>query len=181
MLKSALFRGGLTTETLNTLLVDEHTIHHGPDTCTGQPDSWHDNFVHPQAAAVTISRPQTNSVSRIPDDTTIEGGVVDLGGDTRPQNKAYSYDESESIGTPEKEEGVQGPVHHVPVHDQRTILVTNLSDRTTHKDLAGIVRGGRLLDIFLRNDRSATISFVEGAGMSGARSAHALYLSISDR
>ncbi|KAF7443689.1 hypothetical protein A1F99_117630 [Pyrenophora tritici-repentis] len=35
--------------------------------------------------------------------------------------------------------------------------------RTTHKDLASIVRGGRLLDIFLRNDRSATISFVEGA------------------
>ncbi|KAJ4382104.1 hypothetical protein N0V86_002433 [Didymella sp. IMI 355093] len=35
--------------------------------------------------------------------------------------------------------------------------------RTTHKDIAGVVRGGRLLDIFLRNDRSATVSFVEGA------------------
>jgi hypothetical protein len=38
-----------------------------------------------------------------------------------------------------------------------------LSDHTTHKDLAGIIRGGRLLDIHLRNDRSATVSFVEGA------------------
>jgi hypothetical protein len=43
------------------------------------------------------------------------------------------------------------------------VYITNLSERTTHKDLAGIIRGGRLLDIFLRSDRSATVSFVEGA------------------
>lgn len=43
------------------------------------------------------------------------------------------------------------------------MYITNLSERTTHKDLAGIIRGGRLLDIFLRSDRSATVSFVEGA------------------
>jgi hypothetical protein len=57
----------------------------------------------------------------------------------------------------------QGPAQRIPLHDQRTVLITNLSDRTTHHDLTTIVRGGRLLDIFLRNDRSATISFVEGA------------------
>lgn len=50
-----------------------------------------------------------------------------------------------------------------PRTDQRTILITNLSERTTHQDLVGILRGGRLLDIYLRNDRSATVSFVEGA------------------
>ena len=57
----------------------------------------------------------------------------------------------------------QEHAQRIPLHDQRTILITNLSERTTHKDLASIIRGGRLLDIFLRNDRSATISFVEGA------------------
>jgi hypothetical protein len=51
----------------------------------------------------------------------------------------------------------------VHIQDRRTLLVTNLSDRTTHKDLAAVVRGGRLLEIYIRNDRSATISFVEGA------------------
>jgi hypothetical protein len=57
----------------------------------------------------------------------------------------------------------QAPTHRIPLHEQRTVLITNLSERTTHKDLASIIRGGRLLDIFLRNDRSATVSFVEGA------------------
>lgn len=50
-----------------------------------------------------------------------------------------------------------------PRNDQRTILISNLSDRTTHKDLVDIIRGGRLLDMYLRTDRSATVSFVEGA------------------
>lgn len=51
----------------------------------------------------------------------------------------------------------------IPVYDQRTVLITNLPERATHKDLVSVVRGGRLLDIFLRHDRSATVSFVEGA------------------
>lgn len=50
-----------------------------------------------------------------------------------------------------------------PRNDRRTILISNLSDRTTHKDLEDILRGGRLLDIYLRSDRTATVSFVEGA------------------
>ena len=52
---------------------------------------------------------------------------------------------------------------HYAREEQRTIIVKNLSDRATHKDVAGFVRGGLVLDIYLRtNDRSASISFVEG-------------------
>ncbi len=48
--------------------------------------------------------------------------------------------------------------------EQRTIVAQNLSDRTTHKDIVNILRGGAVLDIFLRsNERSASISFVEGS------------------
>jgi hypothetical protein len=32
-----------------------------------------------------------------------------------------------------------------------------------YKDITGMVRGGRLLEIYLRNDRSAVVSFVDGA------------------
>ena len=47
--------------------------------------------------------------------------------------------------------------------EQRTIVAKNLSDRTTHKDIVNFVRGGLVLDIYLRsNERSASISFVEG-------------------
>lgn len=45
---------------------------------------------------------------------------------------------------------------------QRTIVAKNLSDRATHKDIVDVIRGGAVLDIFLRtNERSASVSFVE--------------------
>ena len=48
--------------------------------------------------------------------------------------------------------------------EQRTILMRNLSERTTHKDLEDVVRGGAVLDLYLRsNEKSASVSFVEGS------------------
>ena len=46
--------------------------------------------------------------------------------------------------------------------EQRTIFVRNLSDRATHKDIIDFVRGGLVLDVYLRSwERIASISFVE--------------------
>lgn len=106
----------------------------------------------------TSTHPETSPIS---DDTAIGGGF--LASQPRTDfHRATSYDHSELFDSPPKNDD-QERFQRIPVHDQRTVLITNLSDRTTHKDLAGIIRGGRLLDIFLRNDRSATVSFVEGA------------------
>lgn len=45
---------------------------------------------------------------------------------------------------------------------QRSILLANLPEGTTHADAVEVVRGGLLLDIHLRsNDRSCVISFLE--------------------
>lgn len=53
---------------------------------------------------------------------------------------------------------------HYGRNEQRTIVMKNLSDRTTHKDLADVLRGGALLDIYLRShDRTASVSFLEGS------------------
>ncbi len=53
---------------------------------------------------------------------------------------------------------------HFGRNEQRTIVIKNLSDRTTHKDLVDVIRGGALLDIYLRShDRTASVSFLEGA------------------
>jgi len=47
---------------------------------------------------------------------------------------------------------------------KRTVLLCNLPDGTTHSDITSSVRGGMLLDIYLRShDRSASISFLEEA------------------
>ncbi|KAI4253695.1 MAG: hypothetical protein LQ352_003532 [Teloschistes flavicans] len=49
-----------------------------------------------------------------------------------------------------------------PKQDRRTIVLKNLCDRITHKDVVTVVRGGSLLDVYLRpQDRSASVSFVE--------------------
>ncbi|KAJ4292157.1 hypothetical protein N0V88_005785 [Collariella sp. IMI 366227] len=46
----------------------------------------------------------------------------------------------------------------------RTLQLSNLADGTTHADITNAVRGGMLLDIFLRgHERSATISFLNSA------------------
>ena len=43
----------------------------------------------------------------------------------------------------------------------RTILLTNLPEGVTHADVTRVVRGGQLLDVYLRaNDRSVAISFL---------------------
>jgi hypothetical protein len=43
----------------------------------------------------------------------------------------------------------------------RTILLSNLAERTTHADITNVVRGGQLIEIFIRHrERSASISFV---------------------
>ncbi|KAF8865820.1 hypothetical protein BDZ45DRAFT_796076 [Acephala macrosclerotiorum] len=45
---------------------------------------------------------------------------------------------------------------------KRTVLLANLPENTTHTDLADAVRGGMLLDLYLRtHDRTASISFLE--------------------
>lgn len=47
---------------------------------------------------------------------------------------------------------------------QRTVLLFNLPDGTTHADICESVRGGMLLDIYLRfHDNAASISFLEQA------------------
>ncbi|KLU89037.1 hypothetical protein MAPG_08015 [Magnaporthiopsis poae ATCC 64411] len=46
----------------------------------------------------------------------------------------------------------------------RTIQISNLPDGATHADITAVVRGGLLLDIFMRqHDRSATVSFLHAA------------------
>ena len=49
-------------------------------------------------------------------------------------------------------------------NDQRTVMIKNLLERTTHKDVEDVIRGGAVLDIYLRShEKSASVSFVEGS------------------
>ena len=47
-------------------------------------------------------------------------------------------------------------------HDDRTLLLTGLSNRTTLADIIKAVRGGQLLNLYIReHERTATVSFVD--------------------
>jgi hypothetical protein len=87
------------------------------------------------------------------------------GGQSRvASHQTVSYGQPDSsVDSPSKEDEDVEHTDRASVHEQRTVFITNLAECTTHQDLASIIRGGRLLDIYLRNDRTATVSFVEGA------------------
>jgi hypothetical protein len=166
LLKSALFRGGLTAETLDTLLSGENEVIQEESALPAayNTNTWEDNFGMTQSLPVVMKAPRQYEASPDSDNTAVGDSLQH-----RPQphsyNRVYSFGQPDSsIDTPLKDDDFQTLSNpRVPTHDQRTVLITNLSEHTTHKDLVGIIRGGRLLDIFLRNDRSATVSFVEGA------------------
>ena len=86
----------------------------------------------------------------------------------RPSNGKDSHDDTSFPSDVDKDDQYlaipSSEKQHYARNEQRTVLIKNLSDRTTHKDIVDIVRGGALLDIYLRsNDKSASVSFVEGA------------------
>ncbi|KAF2687407.1 hypothetical protein K458DRAFT_415662 [Lentithecium fluviatile CBS 122367] len=164
LLKNALFRGGLTAETLDTLLSGESGAASNDEQTsqTTQTNTWEDKFARPQSVPVKMSAPRYGDASPNSDNTAVGEGLQPRPPHSYARVCSFVQPDS-SVESPKEDDAYHDSSQKVPVHDQRTILIANLSERTTHKDLVGIIRGGRLLDIFLRNDRTATISFVEGA------------------
>ncbi|KAF2765246.1 hypothetical protein EJ03DRAFT_280487 [Teratosphaeria nubilosa] len=60
-------------------------------------------------------------------------------------------------------EGVHGNSTHPvqPAHEQRTLYLSGFSERTTLRDLISVVKGGKLLSVNLRPERSATVTFLD--------------------
>ncbi|KAG9199468.1 hypothetical protein G6514_008431 [Epicoccum nigrum] len=165
LLKSALFRGGLTTDALNTLLAGESEA--TPADTSGYQCGSNEAFTKSKARPVTLRAPHEDHSPLDSDDTETVSDCIDL---VRPPplHRAYRDVSIGPVVNNTSEPGSRYSVgfgcrERIPTYDQRTVLVTNLTERTTHKDIAGVIRGGRLLDIFLRSDRSATVSFIEGA------------------
>ncbi|KAH0555695.1 hypothetical protein GP486_006359 [Trichoglossum hirsutum] len=134
-----------------------------------------------EVGGVTFSRPTASVQVRITappggQDHTARNGSGGGGGVLRQRSgNNHSHpttNENECFPPdgPEKDEawnvnghGRSKPDKHLR-NDQRTLLLTNLSDRTTHKDIINVIRGGMLLDVYLRTaERTASVSFVDGS------------------
>jgi len=153
-----LFRGGLTTEALDTLLAGENGA-----ISESSPYDYASDGTLAKSSNSLVSPPRSYNAESSP-----SSNLAVLRNRRLPSGTghALSYDELESsVGSPyrEREDFYAARSQAVAVHPQRTVLITNLHERTTYQDLVGIARGGRLLNIFLSNNRSATLSFVEGA------------------
>ena len=48
-------------------------------------------------------------------------------------------------------------------HEPRTLYFSGFSQHTTYRDLISVIKGGKLLNINMRSERSATVTFYEGA------------------
>ena len=163
ILRNALFRGGLTSETLNLLIAGQPGSTEDNDDFV-KVESWESTFTLPKTAPVTVTSPDPPPQASNNLNSTTSYLNARAGFD-RKQSFGMASVESAGLDEHFMPEGTDAYAARAPFprNDQRTILITNLSDRTTHKDLVDIIRGGRLLDLYLRNDRTATVSFVEGA------------------
>lgn len=130
-------------------------------------------FPRPTRVPVTISRPSGNGNETpsnsgwTPKNYSGSGSFhKDRAGSFARQHSSMQDDSS--FPSDEKEDGCFPNSKTEKLQyaraENRTLIIKNLSDRATHKDIVDIIRGGAVLDIFLRaNERSASVSFVEGS------------------
>ncbi|QDS75345.1 hypothetical protein FKW77_002095 [Venturia effusa] len=160
-LRNALLKGGLTPETLDLLISGAESEENDEE--PGFHTNQGNQYGHRPPVAVTLTR---SAAAALTPDLSDRIGNQGYPSHARNYDRSYSFGAADSgvtFAAKDEEPTGSGLRSGLPHNDQRTILFTNLSDKTTHKDITDLVRGGRLLDVYLRNDRCATVSFVEGA------------------
>ena len=153
------------------------------DTGTPQPDGVLDNsssltggddYLYDSQKPPTLSRQSGNTYGSYTGQHAVWSSKEHASPRSKPKSSlfgrkySFGHDDTSYPSEPDRDDAsrvVQRPERQQYARaEQRSIVAQNLSDRTTHKDLLQVIRGGTVLDIFLRNnERSASISFVEGS------------------
>ncbi|TKA70435.1 hypothetical protein B0A55_07892 [Friedmanniomyces simplex] len=191
LLKAALFQGGITAETIGLLISGVDTTEQRKDSGSltnawaydfssqvplhGQPSSqphssdFDRGMPWRQPATFNVapgSGPfqngnglsmQTSSNLRVP----ALSRQVSYGAQSSVPDEA-AFDDAGSI----PEEGTHHRTNNAGSQanqERRTLYFAGLSDRTTYRDLLSVIKGGRLLGVNLRSERSATVTFLDGA------------------
>jgi len=174
-LRDALYRGGIPLETMEILIsgdsalqspteeLADHTTYRTGDFASNKAQS---RPVQLSSPSSTFAPSSTNPYRSM----RAHSGNGPASGRRGSNGRDYGYchDENSMLSDIDRDD------HHLSVppserqhfarNEQRTILIKNLSDRVTHKDIVDVVRGGAVLDIYIRStDKSASVSFVEGA------------------
>ncbi|KAK4153677.1 hypothetical protein C8A00DRAFT_33551 [Chaetomidium leptoderma] len=165
-LRQNLLRGGVGEETVDLLSQDDEKIQTGrAEKAEPNEDGGARLYSSTQQAPSGAygqqkDRSHGSPNGRYPERSTWADGDVD-------------EDEGDENAASETDSPVEGPpgANYVKSQSQRpqferqcarTIHLSNLADGTTHADITNAVRGGMLLDVFLRShDRSAMVSFLK--------------------
>ncbi|MCJ1379838.1 hypothetical protein MMC17_002941 [Xylographa soralifera] len=174
-LRDALYRGGIPPETLEILISGDSALQSSTEELTNQTTCRAGDITSNKAQSRPVgqSSPSSNftptsTTPYLPIRAHSGNGHTSGRRGSNGRDYGYSHDENSVLSDIDKgDHHLAVPIperQHFARNEQRTILIKSLSDRVTHKDIVDIVRGGAVLDIYLRStDRSASVSFVEGA------------------
>ncbi|KAI7042033.1 hypothetical protein KC327_g5852 [Hortaea werneckii] len=195
LLKSALFQGGITAETLDILISGAGSggtrkdsgasgLKTGPDTFDSQSSAYYSNLNYQSQNGLyqdvgwrRNGSMLSSSAFRDSNSQQTQAGATlqvpslsrhaSYGAPTSsiPDDSAFDDDDDEDDDNL-IEEGrrsvLQTPGLH-PSNERRTLYFSGFSDRTTYKDFVSVIKGGQLLSINLRPERSGTVTFLDGA------------------
>jgi len=175
-LKQALLAGGLAPEAL-AILISPTDVY----ATKLQSNLWQDDVVDQDTSTMVLKESPDNHPKRMfgtsPLTAVVAQTFVQDHTHTLDLENAVQHeldDDLASIGNPLTElrnESNDGPWHAQHVQQQRresrqdhTLLFSSLPEDVIHKDLTSIIKGGRLIQIWLREkERTAAITFAEGA------------------
>ncbi|KAI6830003.1 hypothetical protein KC365_g9018 [Hortaea werneckii] len=195
LLKSALFQGGITAETLNILISGAGSggtrkdsgasgLKTGPNGFEGQLPAYYSNSnyqnqtslhqdVHwrrndsiPSSTFHDGNSQQTQAGATLQVPKFSQAASYGAHASSIPDDSAFDEDDDDDDDDNLIEEGrpsILQPPGLYPSNERRTLYFSGFSDRTTYKDLVSVIKGGQLLSINLRPERSGTVTFLDGA------------------
>ncbi|PLB48042.1 hypothetical protein P170DRAFT_510737 [Aspergillus steynii IBT 23096] len=156
-LKESLLNGGLSTESLDVLIYGPTLRETQPNQGVIRENPMGRREVSSPSVDYHHERSNNHGLSTNYDDD-----------DDDDDDEDGLMDPQDSDGKDDCEESSRTTGSFAGTADRRTVLIRNLPDRVTHKDLVENMRGGALLHIYLRaREHLASVSFVEEADAQG--------------
>ena len=132
----------------------------GPSKSSGMPwrsDTGGFNLAPGSGAFKTVEHQPSQASLRVPKSSrNVSYGITpsSVPDDTPFEADSMMDDGNTELGT---------AAHGRPGETLRTLYFCNLSPKTTYKDLASVIKGGKVLSITIRSERSATVTFFDAA------------------
>ncbi|KAK5128402.1 hypothetical protein LTR85_003070 [Meristemomyces frigidus] len=199
LLKSALFQGGITAETLDLLISGASNTEVRKDSGISATNPWTDDFndqlpsYDQFSSQANVSAPYRDAPWRTgtlpapafnlaPGSGSFRnGGLQNLQVQAGAGLRVPSFQRQTSYGAPPSSvpdeggfeddddfiaAGAQthgGASAQHPSNDRRTLYFSGFSEQSTYRDLLSVIKGGKILSVTLRPERSATVTMLDGA------------------